>query len=99
MLFQIEYKCYGPSKCARTKRGKRRCAGFEGDTVYCYGNNKKCLPDDCSVDSDCSKYTTESPKYTKGGRTICQQNDPNSKYPNSWQHDACHCRDGIINSL
>jgi hypothetical protein len=75
------------------------CVGFEGDRVYCYGNDDRCLIGACSKDSDCSKYnTTDSPKHTEGGTTTCQD-DQNLKYPTNWQHDACHCSSGIINFL
>ena len=95
MLLRIEYKCYGPSKCSQNKM----CVGFEGKMVYCYGKNDSCLIDACGVDSHCSIYNTiDSPKYTEGGRTTCQD-DRNLTYPTNWQHDACHCSSGIINFL
>ena len=82
--------CVGPTKCGENKF----CVGYEPQTghVYCYGKSNGCKwsSNDCATDSDCSKYTTSSPKYTD--RTTC----PGST---GWRADACtcsavSCRDG-----
>ena len=74
--------CVGPTKCGENKF----CVGYEPQTghVYCYGKSNGCKwsSNDCATDSDCSKYTTSSPKYTD--RTTC----PGST---GWRADACTC--------
>lgn len=80
-------KCVGPIKCGENNF----CVGFEGDKVYCYGKpNGGCYwkENDCTTDSDCSKYTIESPKYTDGDALVC----PNA---GGWREDACKCEKGI----
>ena len=77
-------KCLGPAyaKCGEHKF----CVGFEGNKVYCYGSNNRCLwnSQDCTKDEDCKKYNYGSPKYTDGDDVAC----PN---PSNWRADACKC--------
>lgn len=60
------------------------CLAFEADhKVYCYGDWAGCRwgANDCRSDSDCSKYTTASPKFTDGDSPSCPAN--------GWRADAC----------
>ena len=65
------------------------CVGTENNNknYYCYGNRKSCLwrRNDCTKDSDCSKYNLNSKKYTDKGR-VCSNF---IKRPNTWPGDAC----------
>jgi len=74
--------CVGPSKCSSGKV----CLGYEPETghVFCYGSNGGCKwnQNDCATDSDCSKYTTSSNKYTDG--MTC----PGAT---GWAAEACAC--------
>ena len=60
------------------------CVGHEGEKIYCYGKSDGCKwnENDCSTDSDCSKYTTDSLKFTDAA-----QKCPNTKI--GWMLDAC----------
>ena len=76
-------RCDGSVKCG----SYNFCVGFEGNKVYCYGSQNKCLwrRNDCITDEDCKKYTSSSPKFTDGDDLNC------SKKPSRWRRDACTC--------
>lgn len=60
-----------------------------GKNYYCYGETSGCLwnTNDCTTDSDCSKYTTSSLSYTDPGG-VCQ--GLTSTTPGgAWQYNAC----------
>ena len=81
------FKCYGPSRCGVNNF----CVGFEYDRVFCYGSNQDCLwnSNDCVQDSDCSKYTTSSFKYSTMDPQEC-----NIGTMQGWEKDACKCKKG-----
>lgn len=63
------------------------CVGFEGANVYCYGAASGCMwgRSDCSTDTDCSKYSSSSAKYTDGDTITCPDG------ATGWRSDACTC--------
>ena len=73
-------------KCGRNKF----CVGFEKDRVYCYGASDGCLwnKNDCTSDEDCTKYSTESAKYTDDYSASCSETPPTAR---GWAADACEC--------
>ena len=81
-------KCFGPTRCG----SNNFCVGFEYDRIFCYGSENGCLWNsmDCLQDSDCSKYTTQSLKYSNLEPKIC-----NFDYLKGWERDACTCEKGI----
>ena len=74
--------CSGPVRCGQ----HNFCVGFEGANVYCYGDSDRCKwgSNDCAQDSDCSKYTTSSAKFTDGDSPSCPAD--------GWRNDACNCQ-------
>jgi hypothetical protein len=73
--------CQGPIKCASAASlagpaagGTRFCVGFEGSSVYCYGETGGCMwgSTECTSDVDCEKkYSAVSPKYTDHDVITC----------------------------
>jgi hypothetical protein len=60
------------------------CIGMRNNLPHCYGKNDGCLwgANDCTKDSDCSKYTEASPAYTDG--------KPCAQFKlGDWPYDAC----------
>ena len=81
-------KCFGPIRCG----SNNFCVGFEYDRIFCYGSENGCLWNsmDWLQDSDCSKYTTQSLKYSSLEPKICDFD-----YLKGWERDACTCEKGI----
>ena len=81
-------KCYGPNRCGKNNF----CVGFEYDRIFCYGSDKGCKwnSNDCLKDSDCSKYTTSSLKYSNMEPRDCVLDKLTG-----WEKDACSCKKGI----
>lgn len=62
----------------------RFCIGMRNNLPHCYGKTEGCLwgANDCTKDSDCSKYNEGSPAYTDG--------KPCSQFKlGDWPYDAC----------
>ena len=81
------HKCYGPNYCGINNF----CVGFEYDRIFCYGSDQGCLwnSNDCLQHSDCSKYTTSSPKYSSLESSDCIRSQLQI-----WEKDACNCKTG-----
>ena len=63
--------------------------------MYCYGSSSGCLwsVNDCTTDSDCTKYNaSNSQKFTGGKSYDCPILNPE----NDWIVDACECDDGKL---
>jgi hypothetical protein len=60
------------------------CIGMRNNLPHCYGKKEGCLwgANDCTKDSDCSKYTEASPAYTDN--RSCDQFKLGD-----WPYDAC----------
>ena len=66
------------------------CVSTENDNenYHCYGSKDRCLWDsnDCTKDSDCSKYNSNSTRYTDIGMTCSDFKD---KSIDGWASDTC----------
>ena len=64
------------------------CVSTENDNYYCYGSKDRCLWDsnDCTKDSDCSKYNSNSTRFTDIGG-VCSMFK--GKPIDGWAPDTC----------
>ena len=78
--------CIGPVKCG----DNQFCVGFEGNIPYCYGDKDGCKwnREDCTKDSDCAQYNTDSPKFTD------VKHEMDCSDAGGWRADASTCNEG-----
>ena len=90
-------RCISSTKCG----SNNFCVGFEVGRVYCYGSTLGCLwgQNDCTSDSDCYKYSLDSPKFTDGDSLVCPSDSSEDTefaevnvIANGWRADACTCK-------